>query len=376
MILAVLFLARLMMAFQFQTIAALSPLIMQDYGLGLADIGLLIGLYLAPGVIVAIPGGAIATRFGDKRVVSFGMVLMLAGGLLISIAPGPDTLLAARLIAGAGGVILNVVMTKMLVDWFAGREMSTAMAIFVNSWPVGIALALLILPFLATSGGLALAWWTVSGLIAAALALFAILYRAPEAAAAPANGLRITTLPWFALFLAGLIWALYNAALAMVFSFGPTVLIERGWSLASAGSLTSAFMIILSVALPLGGIIADRTGRRDTIILISFLSFLAMPLVPHVPPWAVIAIFVVVGTLFALAAGPIMTLPSAVLPPEARSFGMGVFFTIYYVVMMVAPRIAGGIAETRGDTGLALLLGAVMALASILALGLFRRASA
>lgn len=43
-ILAVLFLARTAMGFQFQSIGALSPLIGESYGLSLADIGFLIDL--------------------------------------------------------------------------------------------------------------------------------------------------------------------------------------------------------------------------------------------------------------------------------------------------------------------------------------------
>jgi len=40
--------------------------------------------------------------------------------------------IAGRLVAGAGVVLLNVQMTKMVADWFAGREIATAMAIFVK----------------------------------------------------------------------------------------------------------------------------------------------------------------------------------------------------------------------------------------------------
>lgn len=335
----------------------------------------MIGLYLAPGVIVAIPGGAIAARFGDKRIVALGMIMMLAGGLLISFFPGWEALMVGRLLAGAGGVILNIVMTKMLVDWFIGREISTAMAVFVNSWPVGIALALLTLPLIAATGGLALVWWSVSALIGGGLVLFVLLYRAPAGAPAVTAKIQFTTLPVYALVMASLIWALYNTALAMVFSFGPALLNEKGWSLASAGTAISAFMIVFSIALPLGGILADRTGRRDLIILISLISFaMLMPLVSYVPPWLIAAIFLVVGVLFALAAGPIMTLPSLVLPPEARTFGMGVFFSIYYGVMMIAPRIAGDLADRAGDAGVAFLLGAVMSVGGIIALWLFRGA--
>ena len=61
--------------------------------------------------------------------------------------------IAGRLVAGAGGVLLNVQITKMVTDWFAGKEIATAMAIFVNSWPAGVALSLLMLPAIGTAYG-------------------------------------------------------------------------------------------------------------------------------------------------------------------------------------------------------------------------------
>lgn len=376
-ILAVLFFARLTMAFQFQSVAALSPVIAGAYGVGLADIGLLIGLYLAPGVIIAIPGGAIAARFGEKRIVALSMGLMLLGGLLAATSDSWSALVAGRLLAGAGGVIINIVMTKMLVDWFVGRELSTAMGIFINSWPLGIALALLTLPFAAAGGGLELARAVVLVPIGVGLVLFWRVYRPPpQADAAPAS-LTVARLPITPLILAALIWALYNTALAMVFGFGPALLSARGWSLESAGSATSLFMIVLSLALPLGGVIADRTGRRDGVILVGLVSYaVLMPLIPFVPSWAVAGIFLVAGALFGLAAGPIMTLPSQVLSPEARTFGMGVFFALYYGVMMIAPGIAGGLAERTQNTAVAFQLGAAVLLVCIPALLAFRRASA
>ena len=376
LILTVLFFAKFTMAFQFQSIGALSPLIIKDYSVGLADIGWLIGLYLAPGVVIAIPGGAVAARFGDKRIVALGMAMMLIGGAMASLVPEWNMLLASRLLAGAGGVILNVVMTKMLFDWFVGREISTAMAIFVNSWPVGIAIALLTLPLIAEAGGLAPAWWTVTWTILAGLVLLLLLYRPPKGAADATPDIRPSRLPIYPLVLASTIWALYNAALAMVVSFGPALLSEQGWTLAAAGSAISVFMVVFSVAVPLGGVLADRTGRRDEIILVSLTSFaVLMPLVPHLPPSAITFVFLVVGGLFALAGGPIMTLPSTILSPESRTFGMGVFFSVYYGTMMTAPRLVGGMADRAGSAGVAFVAGAVMSVASIAAFVLFRRAS-
>jgi MFS family permease len=226
----------------------------------------------------------------------------------------------------------------------------------------------------AALGGLGLAWWVIMSLIATCLVLFALLYHPPKGAQAGAAVVKAARFPVYALFLASMVWALYNAALAMVFSFGPALLIQRDWSLTGAGSAISAFMVVFSIALPLGGIIGDKTGRRHAIILTSLISFaVLMPFLPFVPAWAVIVILLVVGALFSLAAGPIMTLPSQVLTPASRSFGMGVFFAIYYGVMMIGPRIVGGLAEAAQDAGLAITAAAVMSLGAIVMLELFRR---
>ena len=362
------------MSFQFQAVAGLSPLLVERYGIGIADIGLLIGLYLAPGVVVAIPGGAIAARFGDKRVVSLSLVLMLVGGAMMAWGPGSGWLFAGRLLAGSGGVVINIVMTKMLMDWFVGREISTAMAIFINSWPVGIALSLLTVPTLAERGGLDLAWAAVMTVIAVGLFFFVLVYRPPGKAPGASVRITISKLPKLALFLAASVWALYNAALAMVFSFGPIFLTQRGWNLTSASSATSIFIVVVAVAIPLGGLLADRTGRRDTIIMTSLLGYaVLLPLVLIAPPSAVPVIFVVVGLVFGLAAGPIVSMPALILRPESRAFGTGVYYSIYYGLMMAAPTAAGMIAERAGSAGAAFLMGSLMLVAGMLALGSFRR---
>ena len=69
------------MAFQFQSVAAVAPLLGAKFDASLADIGLLIGLYFTPGVALSLPGGAIGKRFGDKATVCGALLLMLIGQL-------------------------------------------------------------------------------------------------------------------------------------------------------------------------------------------------------------------------------------------------------------------------------------------------------
>jgi MFS family permease len=136
--LAVLTTARTSLGFQFQSLASVSPNVVEELGLSYADLGTLIGLYFLPGVVMALPGGALGRRFGDKRVVASGLVLMLAGSVVANLAWDFAGLAAGRVLSGVGGVLLNVLMAKMVTDWFAGRrEIVLAMAVFVNSFPLG-----------------------------------------------------------------------------------------------------------------------------------------------------------------------------------------------------------------------------------------------
>jgi predicted MFS family arabinose efflux permease len=117
--LAVLTLARTSMGFQFQSVASVSPMLVRDLGLSYADLGSLIGLYFVPGIAMALPGGALGRRFGDKRMVAIGLALMALGGVAARLAEGFLGLAAGRLLAGIGAVLLNVMMAKMVTDWSA-----------------------------------------------------------------------------------------------------------------------------------------------------------------------------------------------------------------------------------------------------------------
>ena len=361
-VLILLFIVRLSMAFQFQSVAAMSPAIMKAYGVGLGDIGLLISLYLAPGMAFALPGGEIGRRFGDKRVVLFGLALMIAGGLLMAFAPAWHWQISGRIVAGIGGVMLNVLMSKMVTDWFAGKEIATAMAIFVNSWPAGIALCLFLLPAIVAEKGIATALLLTTAFCALGFVLLAALYRSPPDAG---SGTTVAAASWprapaiRAMVAAGSIWGLFNAAVGMVFGFGTVLLVERGWGLAAAGSATSLVLWLISVSVPFGGILADRTGKHVEIMLIGFALF-AVTLWWATRTAAVIPAFVVLGLVGGLSAGPIMSLPARVLSPPVRAVGMGIHFTLFYAFVVAAPILAGMLSSRIGTAQAAFDLGAFM----------------
>ncbi|MEM9762272.1 MAG: MFS transporter [Pseudomonadota bacterium] len=376
-LLTVLFVARATMAFQFQSVAALAPSLMERHAVGLAEIGLLIGLYLSPGLVAAYPGGAIGRRFGERRVVLAGLCLMFAGGLLAALAEAWGAQLAGRVLAGTGGVLLNILMTKLVTDAFVGGRLATAMAIFVNSWPLGIALALLVLPPVAEGAGLDAALWSVTVLVLLGLLIFALGTRHSAGTAAQKNVAEpLRGAPLRGAVLTGSIWGLYNGGIAMVFGFGPALLAEQGWGEVAAGQMTSAVLWVMTLTIPLGGILADRTGRRDLVLAVGLLGFaavLALGALPALPSQAVVALFLVLGLLGGIPAGPIMSLPAGVLPPPVRAEGMGVFFTLFYLGTMGAPLAAGWLAELAETSAAAFMFGAVLVMLCLPALALTNR---
>jgi len=371
-ILAILFVVRLTIAFQFQSVAAVAPLLQQTFGVGLADIGILIGLYFTPGIVLALPGGAIGRALGDKPTTIVALLLMTAGSLVMATTDVWGWQMAGRLASGAGGVLLTVQLTKMGTDWFAGKEIATAMAIFVNSWPAGVAISLLVLPAIGTAYGAGAVFLVAGALTAIGIVLITFYQSPPGATASAAGSGRLDPLALLAVIVAGAIWGLYNVGFAMIFSFGPSLLAERGWSIAAAGSAISLVMWLSVISVPAGGYLADRFKRP--LVLASAASLLVAALLAWLTRSdAVITILVLIGLIGGHPAGPIMSLTARVLVPQTRAIGMGVFYTLFYAAMMLGPAVAGRLAKSAGTAAVALDLGALTVLACPPLMWLFER---
>jgi MFS family permease len=373
-ILAILFLARTAMGFQFQAVAALSSLMVNQFGIDYTQLGMLIGLYLLPGIVIAYPGGLLGKHFGDKRIAVLGLALMVAGGLLTATG-AYATILAGRLISGVGAVLLNVLLTKMTTDWFVGREIGTALALLISSWPVGIGLALVTLPWLAvhTSGSAAFA--STAAVAAVVLALIAAVYRAPPASVSPtasvdAERARLSLPELTLVSMAGGIWMLFNVSYILVVSFGPLLLTSNGLSDGDAGFVTSLASWALIVTIPVGGVVIDRIGHATTLMIATLAALgLGIMLIPSAPP---LLSMTLLGAVAGLPAGAMMVLPSEVLRPTNRAAGMGVFYTWYYAGMALLTPIAGVLRDASGAPGAPLIFAGALNFIAIAVLILLR----
>jgi MFS family permease len=372
--LAIVFVTRTSMGFQFQAVASVAPLIVGDLGLSYAQLGTLVGIYMLPGAFFALPGGIIGQRFGERRVVVAGLALMVAGGVITASAGSFAGAAAGRIVSGIGAVLMNILLTRLISDWFAGKELSTAMGVMLTSWPVGLGLAT------ATLGGLAAGsgwrWPITMTAIAAAVGLLLMLVvfrEAPRSAgvtAAPARAslagrdLRLSISAGFA-------WGCFNASLVAIIVFGPGLLIARGIPLGDAGFIVSLAIWLTIVSIPLGGLLGERLSHNVLIVVGSLVAATMTLLIPVISP-AILA-FCLVGFAIGPPPGPLMALLPRALPPERLTTAFAVFYTLFYVMMALTQPAAGLVRDHFGDPAAPIVFAAIVMASTVIGLGIFRR---
>jgi predicted MFS family arabinose efflux permease len=371
--LALIFVARIGLSFEFQTMGSVADPLIAELHLTYAAIGTLIGLFMLPGLFLAIPAGLAGRHASDRILSAGGLATLAVAGAIAATANGFVQLGAARLIGGVGFVLVSLYFTKMVADWFAGREIATAMAVLVMSWPFGIAMGQVGHAWLAVHQG----WrWPfgVAGLYCLVVAVLVfLLYRPPPAsgAAAATPSMSLTRREWTLTAIAALVWSAFNAAYVVYLSFAPRVLVASGDSALHAASVISLASWVMIFSGTICGQIADRTGRSDLILGVCLLAGIASLLLLPQPGWAV-PLSLVFGLLGVAPAGLMMALTGVAMAPHKRAFGMGVFLSVYFLGSAVAPGLAGLLYDRTHDAFLPIVFAAGLFGLSLLAYYAFR----
>ena len=368
-ILGLLFLARIGLGFQFQTVASVGEDLVVAFGLDYAGIGFLIGLFMAPGLFLAIPAGYWGRFVSDRIMVVIGLSALALGGAVSSLATDSWAIGLGRIFAGAGFLFATLYFTKMVADWFEGREIATAMSILVMSWPFGIAMGQVGHAWLAQAYG-----WQVPFQVASVYCMLAALgvflcYRSAHDLLPVKGGsaAALTGQEWRLVLCAAAAWGVFNAAYVTYLSFGPKVLEDLGQSAIAAAGLVSigSWLMILSGAAC--GQVVDRFGGRNIVLAIC-MAGAAFSLLLLGVQGAGLGASVLFGMIGMAPAGVIMAMAGQAMRPEVRAFGMGIFFTVYYAIMLVTPPAAGAILDATGNAQGPIRL-AILLFASVVPLG-------
>lgn len=344
-ILALLFATRSMMAFGFLAPGALQPFAMPDLGIDHAAMGSLIGAYWLPGTFLALAAGMLATRFDEKPVAIAGVLMLMIGQILFALAPGYGLAFLGRLLGGGGNVLLSLSLTAMTARWFSDKELGTALAILLDSWPLGLALSLIWFTPAAEWFG-----WRGAALTGAAaclpIALALLAYRAPHGATDGATGAPRVVRPlpsWRRIVGFHGRTAVYGAVSWGVFNVGQIAFLTYAPSLiggADGAGLVSLCVWGTALTMPIGGWLFDRFNRPLTLITLSCggasLAMIAFLQGFHPGPMAFLS-----GVIYGLSAGTLIALPARALPPNDRAWGLGVFYMVYYASLALGQIGAG-----------------------------------
>jgi len=365
LILGVLFAARAATGFQFQSIGSSANLLMDDLAIGYAEVGMLLGAYLLPGIIVAFPAGLLGQRVRDKTIGLAGLALMAVSGLALS-HPGDFAFaIAARIVGGVGATFVILVATKMVADWFDAREIVLAMSLLQMSWPFGAMVALPVQTYIGQSAGLSAVMVSGAVVAAAALGAFALIPKgAQPAVAATAGRGKLPGAVLAPVVIAGTIWGVMNLACVLFFSYAPLLMVAQGSTPTVSASLTSLAIWFAILAIPTGGYLVHRSGRPiAAIVACGLIGAAALGLfVADFHPTISCLIF---GLAIGPLSGAILSLPAKLLEPADRSLGFGLFYTCFYALMAVGPTAAGRLQDAWGSPSAALVASAGLMLAMV-----------
>jgi EmrB/QacA subfamily drug resistance transporter len=118
------------------------------------------------------PAGALADRFGRRRVFQSGLALFLTGSLLCSLAPSLAWLVAFRAVQAGGGSLLNPVAMAIIVSVFpGGAERARAIGVWGSVAGLGLAAGPLMGGVLASQLGWRSIFWVNIPICLVAIAL-------------------------------------------------------------------------------------------------------------------------------------------------------------------------------------------------------------
>jgi MFS family permease len=120
------------------------------------------------------------------------------------------------------------------------------------------------------------------------------------------------------------------------------------------------------------GQLADRTGRSDLILTACLCCAIASLLLLPYAGWAV-PLSLVFGLLGMAPAGLIMALTGAAMAPQKRAFGMGIFFSAYFLLSAPAPAVAGWLFDRSRDAFVPIVFAAALFAVTLVANLVFRR---
>ena len=375
----------------YDAFSTLKDLLMTEFGFTNTDYGLFVSFYSIPNtfLLMAVIGGVILDKLGIRRTgflfifsMAFGAMLTAYGSsdyysngglgygymktFLPAYSPELKMMLIGRFFYGLGAETSIVVVSKILVKWFKGKDLALAFGLKVGFGRLGTFAALQLSPRIAQGGEhLSTAIWFAAVLVLMGLLafiiyiLFDIKYdkaAKPELVSEKKDAFKISDIgnilknPAY-LYIALLCVTFYSAVFPFL-AFAPDFFYNKfNMTSIQSGEITSLLPLGTLFFTPLFGFLIDRYGRAasamifGSVLLLTIHSLFAFTNIqPHIP-------MILLGIAFSLV--PAAMWPTMVKLVDDNQIGTayGLMYSIQNIGLFAFPILAGFLldATNSGD---------------------------
>ena len=380
----------------YDALSPLKDLMHLKLGFSSTDYGVFVSAYSVPNVflLMAVIGGIILDKIGI-RITGFAFIFIqfvgaavtaygttdyfLSGGFgyaffdsfMTGWSPALKMTSLGYFLFGLGAETSIVVISKVIVKWFRGKELALALGLNLALARLGMAAALVVSPVLAANDNLSLPIWFGTLLLGVGLIAFLIylIYDIrfdnevkTQMEADPTEEFKLSDVgnllknPSF-IFIALLCVTFYSAVFPFV-KYAPDLMTNKfGVSRELAGQITSILPFGTLVFTPIFAWICDYRGKSASLMIIGSLLLVAVHLMfslTHINPF--IPMFIL-GVAFSLVPAAMWPGVAKIVDTSKIGTAYGLMFTIQNIGLWAFPILIGYVLD-KSNPGVAEALAA------------------
>ena len=329
-------------------------------------IALAISIYGFTQGLFQLPFGAASDRFGRKRVIVIGLLILMLGSVVAAMSTTIVGVIAGRALQGAGAV--SAAVSAFIADSTRPEVRTKAMAVVGGMVGVTFAVALISAPPLTAWIGLSGLFWLTAVLTLCGVVIVVWVVPAAPLQPEPAETLRhgdVLFDPQLLRLNLG-VFVLFVCQTA-IFIVVPTQLVQLGQLPAPQHWMVYAPVLLISFVVMIPPMLAaERRGKiREVFLAAVAILFVAMVTAPFAAGAALTGL-VVFLLLFFIALNLLEALqPSLVsrlAPPQLKGFAMGVYNTTQAFGLFLGGILGGTLVKRFGDSSVFYVCAALTAL--------------